>query len=473
MNKIILTSILSLSLIGSAHAQNAASLAVGLSIREAMLATGLSVNSGQIIAAQARATALMATSATRIAAGAVTFARSPTMLAIGGMLVVGVLLSSSSPNGPSFSMNNDGTVTTIRYKLVNDSPSYTGPAFKTGDNLYCSYDSLCYPSIGPFLKSAEAWLSSRDGAQFDLGSGSYSLSNCVGYGNYIGCDVTNSANGQVYLFSPPNNSHVAGFRYSTPQGINCPADSYLTYDGKCAALTPPPPSPNDPPQAGTPESKTHTFESAVQDLTQDEKNQVVTPATIANFANAIANQINQDPTYSGPPIPIVTGEHVIKGNGGNAGSLPTIGNFTQPISKPDDVKYDPINPPSPIAGTGPVTGTLPGTGSTVNPGESTTNPEAQPVDLGTDPGIGTPNPVLEATPTAAAILNPLMNIMPDIKSLKITGKGGACPTPEFSVFGNNLRLDSQCVLLEQNRTTLQAIMLVMFGLISVRIVLEA
>lgn len=474
MNKIIITSILSLTLISNAHAQaNPASLAVGLSIREALLATGLSGNSAQLIAAQARATALMASSATRIAAGAVTFVRSPTMLAIGGMFIVGALLTSSTPNGPSISMNNDGTVTTTRYRLVDDG-STTGPAFTSGDLLYCNHGSLCYPSLGPFFKSAAAWLGQRDGAQTYLGPGIYKVDNCNIRGSNIFCDITNTTTGGQYLYNPPYNAYSVGFSYTTPNGISCPKDSFLDYNGQCASLTPPPPNPNDPPQAGTPETKTHSFESAIQDLTSDEKNQIVSPSTIANIANAIGTQLNQDPTYNGPPIPIITNEHVIKGNGGNANNLPTIGQITQPISKPEEeIIYNPLNPPSPQAGTGPVTGTLPGTGSTVQPGESTTNPDAQPVDLGTDPGIGIPNPTLESTPTANAILSPLMNIMPDIKSLKINGKGGSCPTPEFNVFGRVMKLDSQCVLLEQNRTAIQAIMLVMFGLISVRIILEA
>jgi hypothetical protein len=72
------------------------------------------------------------------------------------------------------------------------------------------------------------------------------------------------------------------------------------------------------------------------------------------------------------------------------------------------------------------------TGTPTNPAAS-----APLVNLGSDPGIGSPS--LEATPTGAQILQPLTQLMPDLKNFQVPAHQAVCPKPSFDLFGKRSR----------------------------------
>ena len=92
------------------------------------------------------------------------------------------------------------------------------------------------------------------------------------------------------------------------------------------------------------------------------------------------------------------------------------------------------------------------------------------VDLGPDPGVGTPQ--LEDIPTAAEIIKPVTSMFSDYDtSIKL--RSVQCPIFTVDLFGHHYVMDSQCELLESNRTVIQAIFLIFWGFAAFRIVMRA
>lgn len=111
-----------------------------------------------------------------------------------------------------------------------------------------------------------------------------------------------------------------------------------------------------------------------------------------------------------------------------------------------------------------------------------TNPESKPepgkpsadtppFSLGVNPAI--PAPSLDDAPSGEEILNPLRNIMPDIKNLSISSKDVQCPVWSFELWDNKYSIDSHCELMEKIRPLLKAVFLLIWGIISLRIILTA
>lgn len=121
---------------------------------------------------------------------------------------------------------------------------------------------------------------------------------------------------------------------------------------------------------------------------------------------------------------------------------------------------------------------LPATNPTTFPDDDT-NPQTPgqgtQVDLGPDPN--TPPPNLEATPTIEQIVGPLLNLMPDLRNFALPGHSSECPTAhlQWSLFGRTFdyTMDTQCVLIEENRGLIQAAMMVVWTLCATFIVLRA
>ncbi|MNW66789.1 hypothetical protein D3C74_452930 [compost metagenome] len=105
------------------------------------------------------------------------------------------------------------------------------------------------------------------------------------------------------------------------------------------------------------------------------------------------------------------------------------------------------------------------TNPTPTPGEGTE------VDLGDDPN--TPAPTMEDTPTAQAILSPILNLMPDLKNFAVPSHASECPKPSFSVFGHDYRWEVHCTLMDQNRALIEAAMLLVWSIAALFIVLRA
>lgn len=93
------------------------------------------------------------------------------------------------------------------------------------------------------------------------------------------------------------------------------------------------------------------------------------------------------------------------------------------------------------------------------------------VDLGENPN--TPSPEIEKPPTGEEILKPLTELMPDVKNLNIAAKDVQCPKWEFELWEKKYSFDSHCTLLEKIRPVLKAVFLLIWGIVSLRIILSA
>jgi len=172
---------------------------------------------------------------------------------------------------------------------------------------------------------------------------------------------------------------------------------------------------------------------------------------LANIVNNIAGLAVTGDGYKGIPLekPFTPAEIV---SAANAAGVPLTKEILyQPVTAPSTwtpSKPDIVNPDVPGTGTGSVA-----------------------LDLGENPN--TPVPSLESPPTGEEILKPITELMPDIKNLNITAKDVQCPKWEFELWGNKYSFDSHCTLLEKIRPVLKAVFMLIWGLVSLRIILSA
>ena len=120
--------------------------------------------------------------------------------------------------------------------------------------------------------------------------------------------------------------------------------------------------------------------------------------------------------------------------------------------------------PAQVSATAPLNVAIPSpaaVGSTDNPAQ---------VDLGADPGIE--QPTLEDIPTGRDILAPILGMF-DGFNTDITLKSVSCPTFSADIFGKHYVLDSQCEIMENNRSVISAIFLVIWGFMAFAIVIKA
>ncbi|MCC4266174.1 hypothetical protein LL240_17205 [Oceanimonas baumannii] len=106
----------------------------------------------------------------------------------------------------------------------------------------------------------------------------------------------------------------------------------------------------------------------------------------------------------------------------------------------------------------------------------TTNPDTGgnvtvEVDFGPDPGVG--EPTLEQPPTGEQILAPLQGLFPSLTSFSVPGHTSECPRPSMELFGETHRIEQHCTLLDQYGGPLSAAMLLVWAIVSLRIVLSA
>ncbi|MCO7050909.1 hypothetical protein NAG84_13740 [Proteus terrae] len=93
------------------------------------------------------------------------------------------------------------------------------------------------------------------------------------------------------------------------------------------------------------------------------------------------------------------------------------------------------------------------------------------LDFGDYPNIEAPE--LDEPPTGKEILEPIENLFPFMKEINISSKEVSCPIAEFNVFNTPYKLDSHCVLLEGNKAIFQLIASIVWGFLSLRIILSA
>lgn len=176
----------------------------------------------------------------------------------------------------------------------------------------------------------------------------------------------------------------------------------------------------------------------------------VSDAMLADAANATWKNAADAPLPWSATNPITPAD-VAQWRAENPASAPTVADFFAPVSNGNTVSL-----PLPNESPDPSTAT-PGTGQTV--------------DLGPDPN--TPPPTLEPTPTAAMILAPILGLLPDFRAFSLPAHNSQCPEPSFSVFGESYVISSHCDLIEEIRSPLQAVMLLLWTIVAAFIVLRA
>jgi len=181
--------------------------------------------------------------------------------------------------------------------------------------------------------------------------------------------------------------------------------------------------------------------------------QPLTNQTMADLVNTALQKAAAKPGYSGVPVSLtnpVTAQDVADWSAANPGSMPTGADLLSPL--PNGT----VSMPPATSNTGTTT--------------STTNVT---VDLGPDPGIGAPT--LEPTPTAQSILQPLLNLMPDLKQYSVPSHSGVCPTPEINLplFQRTFKIEAHCEIAESMRTSIYSMMVAFWTISSLFIVLAA
>lgn len=200
---------------------------------------------------------------------------------------------------------------------------------------------------------------------------------------------------------------------------------------------------------------------AAASIPADVASSPVNPQIVADVANKLWQDAASQPNYQGLPY-----------------------SYSDPITKTDVQEWQQANPdsyPSVRDAAGPAIN--PGTGSVpiTTPGQVTnpttgipTAPDGTPkLDLGIDPGIGSPN--LEATPSGSQVLAPITGLMPDLKNFQVPSHQGECPKPEFdiAVLHTRVRMDAQCTIFEEIRGPLYNGSLVAWIIAALFIVLSA
>ncbi len=209
------------------------------------------------------------------------------------------------------------------------------------------------------------------------------------------------------------------------------------------------------------------LDTAIASLPSSDRDLPVASPWMADLTDALWQDAASQPGYQGLPYPAdnpVGSADVGTIQSSSPGTYPSVGDLVAPgadgSSSSSGTSTSPIS--SPYGVTDPAAASSP---AATNPGSG-----AQ-VNLGPDPGVGAPN--LESTPTAAQILSPLLNLLPDFRSFATPGHTGTCPQPSFSWEGTTYTWTKHCELIEQNRSLITQAFVVAFSLAAALIVLTA
>lgn len=206
------------------------------------------------------------------------------------------------------------------------------------------------------------------------------------------------------------------------------------------------------------ETKTGTVQDAANNLVpvdQNVKGSPINPEIIAKIADAAWQRAAAQPGYNGVPY-----------------------QYSDPVTQYDvsnayNPQNNPMADPYPTVQEGLKPVSAPGTTIVINlnPSSNPTTPPASGIDLGPNPAI--PQPILEATPTAQEILNPILNLFPSFKSFVVPQHVSECPMPSVNIFERHLILDGHCLLLEQVKPILYAVMAFVWVALGLFIILAA
>jgi hypothetical protein len=103
--------------------------------------------------------------------------------------------------------------------------------------------------------------------------------------------------------------------------------------------------------------------------------------------------------------------------------------------------------------------------------DNPSNPSNPDPDSQQDPSV--PEPGLEAIPTPRQILEPILELLPSLRSFVVPQHVSECPQPSADIFNRHIVIDQHCALLDQVKPTLYAVMAFVWVLVAMFIVLGA
>lgn len=418
--------------------------AVGSIIQSKLGKWGFAANDPRISATAAGVGSAATTIAVGIATGTVATVGWPALLVAAGVTaVVGGAISLATDLGMKWLFNSDGTVT-AQVPAGTITPSqgtqagdtyFWGSTFNgklvTGGTIQDVLRAIAmYSDCGQYSCSYAGltWVDTPV---------TYTTSSSMPSGST--CTVKHTYTGGGYFTNGSNTWP----RSATGYGAACVPAGQSTPDYNAA-----------PPAAPTPTPK--PLAEAIADLPDSETAKPASDELLAAAANVLwknmtPGQSNGVPWSASDPI---TPADVAQWRSANPSVVPTVGDMIAPIASPSTTTV-PMSYPIP----------------TYNNGPSPTTGTGQEINWGDDPNVGAP--VLAPTPTAQTILNPLLNLMPDLRSFVVPSHTGTCPKPSFNALGNMYVFESQCDLIESHRAIIEAAMLLVWTITSVLIVLRA
>lgn len=395
--------------------------------------------------------------ATGLVTAGVTLAGAPLWATIAVGTAAAVAVPLAVDGAYKWLSNGDGTVTpvTVSAGAVNITP----PPIGSNDTWYCG-GLTCASSINA-VAAAEfkrnmtwPWMQSLTITGIDVQVAWWGTKAVVNY---------------TYLYQGNQPPSPGSFEVQISTSANgapaCVQSGGLlnTNDQSCGSA----PSSGGTPQTGTP-TKLSDAAAAIPDA---EKAKPVHPKWLADAANkawAAAGSAAGAVPYD-PSNPITEDDVKAWQAGSAAGSYPTVGDF---VGSAVDPATGTVSLPTTGVQTGAGAGTGANTGATTGTNAGTQTGTGSQVNLGVDPLIGAP--ILEATPTASAILKPLIGLFPDLRSFVVPSHQSTCPQPSITwLNGQTLTLSSHCDVLEGQRNTLYAVMAVVWLMAAMFIILRA
>ncbi|WP_428718301.1 hypothetical protein [Undibacterium curvum] len=211
-----------------------------------------------------------------------------------------------------------------------------------------------------------------------------------------------------------------------------------------------------------------TLDQAKDSLNDSMRQQPISDATLAQFADSAWKTAAATPDYKGLPYSAtnpITASDVAAWRAENPNAVPVVQDLLLPANSPGVTNV-----------------VISATASNSNQSGNQTNPDpnaiynvnvlnAPRVDLGADPQIAAPT--LADTPTAASTLSPLIQLFPELKKFQVPQHLSECPKPEFDAFDKHFVIDTHCTLAEQHRTAIGSITLLMWVIVGILILLSA
>lgn len=227
-----------------------------------------------------------------------------------------------------------------------------------------------------------------------------------------------------------------------------------------------------------PQSTSQAFGSldlAASGLDATQKAEKLSPEVMAQLVDKAWQNAASQPNYQGLPYSAtqpVTPAEASTWQNENPGLTPTLGDLLVPAVAPGTVAV-PISPdvtvsPNPNPGPG-TSDPTPAPAGTTN--VNVVNVPTVRVEWGADPGIGAPT--LEQTPTALAILTPLLNLMPSLRNFAVPSHTSVCPKPTFNMFEKQIVMQAHCAVLDDVKPTLYAAMAFVWLMLAAFIILRA